>query len=165
MKTNRKTKTILPFNWRTELENIEVDAIDDDIILLDKPIIYSAFDYPFKVDITAVIISIKGKTEGAINLKPYATEGPCFITILPGYIMEYKSISEDFSGLFIIMSQKFTDSLMPNVHERLPLSLSIRDNPVTPLNEETINGMIQYFDIYKNFREKYVCRNLTFFHS
>jgi len=69
--------------------------------------------------------------------------------------MEYKSISEDFTGLFIVMSNKFTDSLMPNASERLPLFLSVRDNPVTLLKEETLAGMIQYFEMLKRIiREK-----------
>ena len=63
--------------------------------------------------------------------------------------MQYKSISEDFEGLFIIMSQKFSDSLMPNAHERLPLHFSVRDNPVIPLNEESLNALITYFNMLK----------------
>ena len=144
-----KPKTILPFNWRTELENIEVTSIDQDVILLDKPIITSTFQYPFKVDVTAAIICIKGKTEGVINLKPYTTNGACLITILPGQIMQYKSISDDFEGLFLIMSQKFTDSLMPTAADRLPLHLSVRDNPAIPLDDEALQGMISYFEMLK----------------
>jgi AraC-like DNA-binding protein len=144
-----KPKFILPFNWRTELENVEVDILDDDIILLDKPVIISTFQYPFKVDVTAVIICIKGTTEGTINLKPYTTSGPCFITIMHDQIIEYKSISKDFSGLFIVMSKKFTDSLILNALERLPLLFSVFDNPVTPLNEESLEGMISYFNMLK----------------
>ena len=144
-----KPKTILPFNWRDELENMEVYSIDDEIILLDRPIITSAFQYPFKVDLTTAIICIKGATEGSINLKPYATNGACFITILPGQVMENKSVSEDFSGLFIIMSSKFTESLMPYIHDRLPLLLSVRDNPVIPLDEESLESMITYFELLK----------------
>ena len=146
-----KPKSILPFNWRNEagIDAMKIDAIGDDVILLDKPFISSTFDYPFKVDVTCSIICMKGTTEGVINLKPYKTEGACLITILPGQIMQYKSISEDFEGLFLIMSSKFTDSLMPNSHERLPLHLSTRDNPVTPLNEETLEGMITYFNMLK----------------
>ena len=144
-----KTKSILPFNWRTELKDIEYDSIGNDILLLDKPVITSLLYYPFKVDITAVIICIKGTTEGSYNLKPYTTNGACFITLLPDHIIEYKSISKDFSGLFIVMSKKFTDGLVLNAAERLPLFLSVRDNPVNPLNEETLGGMIQYFDMLK----------------
>jgi len=64
MKT--KVKNILPFNWRYELENKEFYTIDNEVILLDKPIITSTFQYPFKVDVNANIICIKGKTEGII---------------------------------------------------------------------------------------------------
>ena len=144
-----KPKSILPFNWRIELENMEVNSIGDDIILLDKPVIFSIFQYPFKTDVTAAIICIKGTTTGSINLKPYTTNGPCLITILPEQILEYESISDDFSGLFIIMSSKFTNSLMLNAAERLPLSLSIMDNPVIPLDEEALNGMIYNFEMLK----------------
>ena len=142
-------KTILPFNWRTELENMDVNSIGDDIILLDKPVIFSIFQYPFKMDVTAAIVCIKGTMTGSINLKPYTTTGACLVTVLPGQILEYKSISEDFTGLFIIMSSKFTGNLMPNANERLPLSLSIMDNPVIPLDEEALNAMIDYFEMLK----------------
>ena len=144
-----KNRNILPFNWRQEVENLVENAIDNDIILLDKPFISSAFQYPFKVDVTAIIICIKGTTEGIINLKPYTTNEACFITVLPGQILEYKSVSEDFSGLFIIMSSKFTDSLITNVADRLPLLLAVRDNPVINLDEEALEGMIKYFNLLK----------------
>ena len=144
-----KPKNILPFSWRLELENMEVDSIDDDIIVLEKPVITSTFQYPFKADVTTTIICINGKTEGSINLKHYVTEGPCLITILPGQIMTYKSISEDFEGLFLIMSSKFTDSLLFNIQDRLPLLLSVRDNPAIPIDGETLKGMISYFDMLK----------------
>ena len=147
-----KSKSILPFNWRSELEleDKTVYSIDNDVILLEKPIITSTLEYPFKVDVTAAIICIKGRTEGIINLKPYVTDGACLITILPGQIMQYKSISEDFEGLFIVMSSKFTDSLMPNATDRLPLHLSVRDNPAIPLdNNEAVQGMIDYFNMLK----------------
>jgi AraC-like DNA-binding protein len=144
-----KNKTILPFNWRTEIKGHDVYSIDQEIILLEKPFISSVFQYPFKVDVTVAIICINGSTEGAINLIPYKTDGACLITILSGQIMEYKSISEDFEGLFIIMSQKFTDALMPNTINRLPLHLSVRDNPATPLSDEALQGMISYFNMLK----------------
>ena len=144
-----KIKSVLPFNWRSELDINEVYSIDNDVILLDKPIITSTLEYPFKVDVTAAIICIKGKTEGVINLEPYTTDGTCLITILPGHIMQYKSISDDFEGLFLVMSQKFTDSLMPNAADRLPLHLSVRDNPATPLDDEALQGMISYFEMLK----------------
>ena len=59
-----KPKNVLPFNWRRELENVEVHTIGNDIVLLDRPVITSTFKYPFKVDVNTNIISISGSTEG-----------------------------------------------------------------------------------------------------
>jgi len=144
-----KNRNILPFNWRQEAEILTDYSIDNDIILLDKPFISSTFQYPFKVDVTAIIVCTKGTAEGTINLKPYITNEACLIIVLPGQIMEHKYISDDFSGLFIIMSSKFTDSLIPNVADRLPLLLSVRENPVINLGEEGLDGMINYFNLLK----------------
>jgi len=145
----RKNRNILPFDWHRELENVNVYSIDDDFILLEKPVITSTLQYPFKVDVSTTVICIKGITEGVIGLKPYVTNGACFISIPAGQIMQYKSISEDFEGLFIVMSQKFTDSLMPSAHERLPISLSVRENPVIPLDEDALSRMKFYFEMMK----------------
>ncbi|MDR1880041.1 MAG: hypothetical protein LBQ78_03835 [Tannerellaceae bacterium] len=103
-------KKVLPFNWRSELENMpDIDSIGNDLILLDKPVIASAFDYPFKTDVVTAIISIGGTTRGSINLRPYATQSPCLIILLPGQILQYEYTSEDFSGLFVVMSKRFLD--------------------------------------------------------
>jgi AraC-like DNA-binding protein len=66
----------------------------------------------------------------------------------PGQIVEYKSISNDFTGLFIIMSSRFTDSLLPD-SESLPMFLYFRDNPVLPLDEGTIGRMISFTEVLK----------------
>ena len=148
-----QTQNILPINWHTELEKHERYTIDDDIILVDKTIVSSASQYPFRMDVTACFICTKGTSEGIINLKPYTAKAPCLVTFLPCHIVEYKSISDDFSGFFMIMSSKFTDSLMENASERLPLFLSVRDNPVIPLDEETLQRIIEFFETLKRLAQ------------
>jgi len=101
-----KSENILPFNWRTEIKNFERYTIDDDIILIDKPIITSTFQYPFRMDVAACFICIRGTSEGFINLKPYTANSPCLVTILPGHITEYKSISEYFVQTFVESHQE-----------------------------------------------------------
>ena len=149
-----KNKSILPFHWQEEIENVKVESIGEDIILLDRPIITTALQYPFRVDVTVAIICTKGKMEGSINMQPYTTGESCLITVIAGQIMEYKYISKDFTGLFIIMSNNFTHSLMREAHERLPLLHSVLENPVTPLKEESLNGMINYFQMLKRMAQE-----------
>ncbi|MDR1938789.1 MAG: AraC family transcriptional regulator [Tannerellaceae bacterium] len=137
-------KKILPFNWATELKDIQgIDSIDNDLILLDKPVITSAFDYPFKVDVVTAIVCISGTTQGNINLRPYTTQAPCLVILMPGQILQYKHISEDFSGLFVVMSRRFTDSL--GIQERLPLRFSVSNDPYITLNDEELEVMTTYY--------------------
>ena len=145
-----KAKPILPFNWRTEFENMNLDySIGSDLIILDRPVITSAIKYPFKVDVTAAILCLSGTMKGRINLQPYISTGCSLTTILPGQIMEYESISADFSGQFLIMSNRFTESLIPNATARLPWTLSVRDTPVVPIDDEARDGMVSYFEMLK----------------
>lgn len=140
-------KTILPFNWQKELVNLEKNSIGEDIILIDRPVIASAFDHPFKVDVTTAIICFAGKTKGMINLKAYETAAPCLIILLPDQILEYEYISEDFSALFIVMSDRFTQSL--NIEERFPAFLSIQKNPCIELNELELEALADYHKMLK----------------
>ncbi|MDR0835534.1 MAG: helix-turn-helix domain-containing protein [Tannerella sp.] len=141
-------KKILPFNWRSELENrTEVDSIDNDFILFNNPIITEVFDYPFRVDVTTAIICIQGTTRGLVNLQPFTTQAPCLIILLPDQILQHEYFSEDFSGLFIVMSRRFEASL--NLHEEFSLFLSVRNNPCIPLNDNELDAMLGYYSMMK----------------
>jgi len=142
-------KNILSLDWLGELENIEYDAIDKDIILFEKMPSQPFMNYPFKVDVTTVIICTKGTSEGIVNLKPYKAKAPCFSVILPDQILEHGYFSEDFSGLFIIMSKKFTENLMPNAQDRLPLFLSLQNSSSIPLTEEEMTAMMIHYQMIK----------------
>ena len=142
-------KAVSFMNWRDKLENADVDAIDKDFILLEKNLFQSTSDYPFKIDVTAVIICFKGTVECSINLKPVKAVAPCFIVLLPEQILEHKSVSNDYSGRMFIMSKKFTEQLLPNAQEQLPLFLSVRDKPVVELDEDGLEGMVSYYNMLK----------------
>lgn len=140
---------IVPFNWQTEIDNMtNVDAIDNDFILLENPIVTSAFDYPFKLDVAVGIICMKGTMKGVINMTPYTSQSPCLVIILPGQILQYEYFSEDFSGLFIVMSKRFTERL--NIQEKLPLFLSIHDNPSTILTDIELDAIVKYYHLLQS---------------
>lgn len=144
-------KIAFPFmSWRHELNAAEVASIDNDFILLERPVISQVIHYPFKVDVTIAIFCLKGQMKGSINMQPYDAQGPCLFVILSDQIMQYESFSDDFSGLFIIMSSRFLNELMMSAQERLPLSLSIQHTPCIPLTEREIGAMVSYFNMLKD---------------
>jgi AraC family transcriptional activator of pobA len=136
---------ITPFNWRDELKNKEVDSIGEDFILLDNPIMTSDSDYPFKLDVTVAVICVRGTMSGSINLKRYIAKAPCLFTVLHGQILQYENFSDDFSGHFILMSHRFLTNLAMDIQHRVPLFLSVHDNPWTPLNDEELESMLDYY--------------------
>jgi len=133
-------------NWRAELKNIaEFDAIDDDFILLDTLVTSKSPDYPFKLDVTVAIICVKGAMNGNINLKPFTSASPSLTIILPDQILEHGFVSEDISGLIMIMSRRFTDSL--NIQVNFPQMLSIRNNPSTTLTDDELGSIMAFYSI------------------
>jgi hypothetical protein len=143
-----------------------VRSIGEDIILMEKPVISMAPEHPFKMDMVHVIISTKGVAHGKINLQPYTAESPCLVTILSGQILEYDSVSDDFEGVSIVMSRKFTDSL--NIEAAFSTYISVRDHPVIPLTENLKEDVLTYYSLMlkavkanDNPLQLEIARNLT----
>lgn len=149
-------KKITSLTWQTDLKNnidFDIQSVDEDFMLFDNVKVLPAFAYPFKFDLTTFIISTKGTTRGKIGLKSYETIAPCVITLPADEILQHEYISDDFEGLFIVMSKRMTDSLLPDIQERLPIVLSVRQNPSMPLSEDDLNLLKTYYYILKKIVE------------
>lgn len=140
-------KSISPFNWREELADRQADAIGNDFALIDKPFILPTFDHPFKVDATTAIICLKGTTSGMINLKRVETASPGLMILLPDQLLQYEHVSEDFSALLIVMSNRFTESL--HIEERFPVFLSIQKQPWVELSPAELEAITDYYQMLK----------------
>lgn len=152
-------KNAIPhLNWRAELDSVKSYSIGQDFILIGNKnskdrryfwIDRNEFDIPFKIDVTMVILCTQGKMRGKVDLKSYSVETPGLFIVLPDQILQYEFISEDFKGDFIIMSKKFTNDLLINIHERFPMFRSIRDNSWIPLDALELSSIIDYFAMFK----------------
>ena len=114
---------------------------------MEKPMIKSTFQYPFKTDMVTAQICLSGKTEGFINLKPYCSTASSLTIMMPDQILQHKQMSEDFTGLFIIMSKKFISNL--NIQSAPPLFISVNDNPVIQLTDAELKSTITYYNMLK----------------
>jgi AraC-like DNA-binding protein len=90
--------------------------------------------------------------KGQINLKSYVSQAPSITVLIPGQILQYEHISEDFSGFFLVMSQQFADDLLPNLQERLSLYFAFISNPYLPLSQPELESMLDYHDLLKKTR-------------
>ncbi|MDR1199963.1 MAG: helix-turn-helix domain-containing protein, partial [Prevotellaceae bacterium] len=140
---------ILPFDWSARLENTEYYSIGRDFIMLEKPVITGVLNFPFKLDVMTAVICLNGTMQGNVNMQSYEFQAPTVMVILPDQIISAGMFSEDFSGLFIVMSRKFINDMNVNVKESLSLNLTLRQKPWIPLNEKGVNALVRYFDVLK----------------
>ncbi|MDR1860381.1 MAG: helix-turn-helix domain-containing protein [Bacteroidales bacterium] len=96
-----------------------------------------------------VAICLKGTLHGSIDMQKFSVEGATLIVAFPGQILQHESFSDDFSGLFIVMSRQFIRDLRINVREVLSLNLSLRRKPWIPLESRMIQAMVYYYQIMK----------------
>jgi len=85
--------------------------LDQDFIFLENPRQYPFSLFPYRTRHLIATLCLKGSATGEINLRKYEVSQDGFILILPGQIVESASLSEDFEGKVLMMSQRFTDSL------------------------------------------------------
>lgn len=136
-------------NWRHLLRDAFRNSIDDDFFIIDRPVLTELPDGPFKVNVTTVILCNKGQMEGAVGLRPFRAAAPCLVVLPADHILELERVSDDFSARVLVMSQRFTDNLLTDVHDRLPLSLSVEKRPCLPLTDEAYAGIDNYFVMMK----------------
>ena len=142
-------KSINQLNWQSILKDHEnAHCIGNDFILLDKSIIPTEFKHPFRVNVLTAIICTKGIMRGKMGLKPYISNAPCMIIVMPDMVLEYEYISEDFEGFFIVMSTRFLESL--NIQESFPTFIAVHDNPYIPLQETELKSILGYYSMMQN---------------
>jgi AraC family transcriptional regulator, transcriptional activator of pobA len=144
-----------PLNWRSELINSDVDSIEDDIILSSNMLLSTGYLFPLKLDVTVAVTCLTGTMKVKVNLKEQNILSPGLLVIISNQNIQFDSVSDDFSGLFILMSDKFLGNLLSGPQERIPLFLSVYENPWIPLNEDDLNVLTNYFYmLQKEIRKK-----------
>lgn len=136
-------------NWRHILRNAQIHSIDEDLVLLDNPVLGEIPDVPFLVNVTTVILCRSGQLEGRISLQPFQAGSPSLVVLLADHILELKRVGHDFRGQVLVMSKSFTDNLLTDIQERIPLTRSIEGNPCLPLTEEAFAGLEPYFSMIR----------------
>lgn len=136
-------------NWEYVLRNSIHDSIDHDFVIIDNLVLKEIPKTPFKVNVTTIILCQEGLLEGNINLEHFKAQSPCLAVFLADRILEMKSISHDFKGKILIMSKNFTDNLLLDVKERLPLIISTEKKPCQPLEDESLKSLENYFYMMK----------------
>lgn len=137
-------KGSLPYDWLKDIGNSrDFVSLNNDFILIDDMSLTASPGKPFKLDMVVAVICLNGYSKGYINMNLFITKPKSILILLPDQIIQHESISEDFEGLCIIMSKNFIEEL--NLKNSVPMFLSLLNNPVLPLDEQSYKALNQYF--------------------
>lgn len=92
-----------------------------------------ALENPVKFSSTVSIYVTSGEVVAEIDLIDQHIKGPCIVNISPACIMLPKSVSQDFKGKFIVLSQRFTSQLLSLLSESAAYRMLSR-RMVTPID-------------------------------
>ena len=137
-------KGILRLNLTTLDKVPEADYIENDFAIFNNIDNVPIFDYPTRLDLAVLAIVTNGNSKIGINLKDYYLKKNDLVIILPDQIIQIYDKTDDFSGIFFVLSRSFTDEITVNLDRILPIFFYIKDNSSITLNDEEVASVIKY---------------------
>ena len=136
-------------DWKHAIKDVAMKSIGEDFIIMDAPVLTDIPLEPFKANVTTIVLCQEGYLDGEIGLERFTAHAPSLVVLLADKVLEMKSISRDFKGQVLIMSKRFTDNLLLEIKDRLPLTMSVENKPCQPLSEEATHSLENYFSMMK----------------
>ena len=123
-------------------------ALSDTFYLIENPAFIFQNHSPYCCSMAIGIYCRQGHAVGRINMTEYELCRDGFLILLPNQIIESVSVSPDFEGTYIVMSQQFLNSL--NIAESFKVHNSVEHSPYIQLNNRTKEPIINFISMCKN---------------
>lgn len=120
------------------------DNIDNDIFIFDDIKDFFLPDSPVKLQMPIFAICVNGSGRIRINLKEYIVKSKSLITLLPDHIIHGYEVSDDFRGLFIGVSPRYAEEIIPDIHTLLPFVLNFKASPILELTDDEVRELSDF---------------------
>ena len=124
------------------LQNI--DFIDNDFAIFDDISELPVRGYPSRMNASVVSLCLKGSYTVSINLHEYTLTTNTLLITLPDQIVQNISKSDDFAGVFIVVSKGFIDDTLPHITQMLTFMFDVKENPALVLAQEDVDCLLEY---------------------
>lgn len=118
---------------------INPDKIDEDVFIFDDIRSVSVDDMPVMIEMPIFVLCVQGSASVELNLKEYNVPANSLVTLMPDHILHGYKHSDDFKGLFIAVSNRCVDELIPDILTALPAVMTFRTSPVVELTAEEMD--------------------------
>ena len=134
------------YNWFERLADAvpQNRRIGDDIFIISENQMAGSDGEPHKVDVTTFIITDAGKARIKIDGRSFSVQSPCITIVLPGQTYQMMEVSEDIAFRAVIMSQRFTDSLMNSYIGASKLKTMVQEYPILDISHDVVSFNTYY---------------------
>lgn len=109
-------------------------------------------NYPFKINEYACCICLEGEAKGCIDLMPCCLTPSTMAVNVPGQLLEQHSMSNNFKGIGIVMSQEFIKRL--GLPYNFQLDKVLRKSPIIELQPSLLDALLMYYSMVHRLLEK-----------
>lgn len=121
-----------------------IDFIGNDFAIFDDIRDIPLSGYPNRLGVVCLYVCLKGSALMSLDLRDYMLSAGMLGVILPDQIVQDKGHSDDFSGLFIVVSKDFVDGILPTMQKLFPLFMLLKDCPCISITESEQQSFVQY---------------------
>ncbi|SEA35268.1 AraC-type DNA-binding protein [Segatella bryantii] len=123
--------------------------IENDLILFDEVNELPLPAESRKMGCILLALCLKGHAEYIVDTDKLIVHPNDLVIINEGQLTEDYKLSEDCSGIAIMLSQDFLQEIIEGVNEISSLFLFSRTHPILSLQPEEVNAIINYFQLLK----------------
>lgn len=99
---------------------------------------------PMKFTASTSIFVRRGKCKAEINLQQYDIDAPCVVNIASSEILQPLSISADFDGAFVVMSERFINDFKREVADPALMGL-LKRSPVMNIPPQAVSDFEMFY--------------------
>lgn len=98
---------------------------------------------PIQLDMSIFALCLTGSATLHADLNHYTITPNCLISLTSGNIIEHIDATPDGGGLFVGVSRKFVDEIMPDIYSVLPLIIERKASPITKISDSDSQSLQQ----------------------
>ena len=129
-------------------KNGNVENIEDKFYIGNLSSEMNLINYPFRTDLCVCCICSAGESRGRINLIPYSLKALGMSINVPGQLLEHEFMTDEFQGIYILMSKDFVSSL--GLPYNFQTYMSVQETPILVLTENQYKAMLSYCNMVCN---------------
>ena len=124
--------------------------IDDDIMVFNEIGSLPLPNEPRRMKCILLALCRHGKVQYSVDTEERMVAANDVIIISEGQVIDNYMLSNDLSGIAILISQNFFSEIIKDIHGISSLFLFSRSHPVFGLRQDEVGNLMTYFDLIWN---------------